>query len=182
VDVAGARPRSAALRSRRRSLRSGPAPGHRHRRAGRRACRGPRRRDSLVRRDGAGERQERDGSDRRRLFGHVDAPRVDRGAPRRVARRGRRGRRRRPERRFGVRRPLRASRRPLDERSERVPGSARLPATADDESAERSGRRSCSACTGTAARARTADHCGSDHREACGRRGAASAPPDRRAR
>ena len=100
MDVAGQRPRPAAVRLRRLRLQgAGPASGHRHRRTQRQHRRVAGRRHGHIRRLGAFRGQDIVAVDGRRAVGDVATPRLVRGRPRRRRGRGRSGRDRRPERR-----------------------------------------------------------------------------------
>jgi hypothetical protein len=170
LDLAVLRPRAGGLPLRRRSLRRRSAPRSRRRRRGRNACGGAQGRGGLLRGVRAHERVERDDRDGRRPVGHPRPPRLDRRCPRGAGRRGPGGGRDRPVRYARAGRPLRAPRCPHDVRSERLPGSARVPAgprrrdarqasvacahcgrscpePADDRSSRSSSRsRSCTVC------------------------------------
>ena len=86
-----------------------------------------------VRGNGSGQREVADDPHRRRVVGHADAARIDRGGQGRDGRRGRRRRDDRPERRRRGERPVRAARHPP-----RRPGSG-LRRSADAASAAVSG-------------------------------------------
>jgi len=130
LDVACARPGTAALLARRRSVRGRPAPRNRHRIAlggvGARACS----RSRLLRRDRPRRRQDRLDSDRGRLLGHRPASRLRGGSARRFDRGGRADRHGGPKRRGRVVGALRLSGRAAKQRAERLPRSAPLLAAA----------------------------------------------------
>ena len=133
VDLAGQRPRAAAVLVRSGpSVRGGPASRHRRRRRSR-ARRFARPAGGVVtlRRHRAREREVGDDPHLRRLVGDAHPARLDRGGEGRDGRRGRRGRDDRPERRRRGERPVRPARRPP-----RRPGSG-VRRSADAASAAR---------------------------------------------
>ena len=95
MDLAGRRPGAARVLVRSGpSIRGGRASRDRYRRRLRVGGAGARRGRGHVRRNGSGQRQVADDPHLRRVVGHADAARIDRGGEGRVGRRGRRASRR----------------------------------------------------------------------------------------
>jgi hypothetical protein len=127
LELACRRPGAETFRRRRRPVRRGPAPGHRHRRAERHGCPCSRERDRGLRGPASARRAVPDDSHRGRVFGHARPPGVDRRACGDGDRGGGGRRHRRPERRSRGARAVRPSRHSPDRRSTRLRRSALAP-------------------------------------------------------
>jgi hypothetical protein len=128
LDMAGIRTGPAGVPARRRPVRRRPAPRDRHRRRRRRARPRPACRNGHLRRIDPGQRPLADDRHRRRVLRHPRPPGLDHGQARQPGRRGRRRRHDRPERRRGARGSVCPPRHPDDQRPERLPRPAAVPA------------------------------------------------------